>query len=103
MENYEKKIIEAEISRLEKRWEEAHELYGITGSASTDRTMTKYDVIKTALENYLYHRQDDADSRMILRQQEQLLKLKNTVYRFAAIGRIPADVASVLTNIIMEA
>lgn len=103
MENYEKKIIEAEIDRLEKRWEEAHELYGITGSASTERTMIKYDVLKNALEDFLYHRQDEADHRMIIRQQEQLLKLKNTVYRFAAIGRIPADVANVLTNIIMEA
>lgn len=102
MDKYERKIIEDEIKRLEKKYEDAHELYGITGSASTDHTMHKYDVLKTALENYLYHRQEDTDRKMIIQQQEQLLKLKNTINRFAITGKIPADAANVLTNIIMR-
>ena len=74
-----RKIIEAEIDRLDKRYEEAHELYGITGSASTERTMNKYDTLKNALENYIYNRTDESHERTITRQWDQLKRLKDFV------------------------
>ena len=79
MEDYERKIIEAEIDRLGKRWEEAHESYGITGSPSTERTMTKYDVLRNALEDYIYRRSEKAEERLITRQQDQLRRLQETI------------------------
>lgn len=74
-----RKIIEAEIAALDKKYDDAHELYGITGSRSTERTMTKYDVLRNALEQYLYHTADESRERTILRQQDQLRRLQDCV------------------------
>lgn len=96
----ERKIIEAEITRLEKRWEEAQELYGITGSPSTDRTMHKYDVLKNALENYLYDRRLEAKEKSLVICEEQLRKLKKRIELLKDSGLIAGNVAEDLLRII---
>ena len=46
-----RKIIEKEIERLNKAYYDAQERYAYSGSASTDRTMYKYSVLRDVLEN----------------------------------------------------
>lgn len=53
MDREEREIIETEIERMQKAWEDAQERYGITGSRSSERTMTKYRVLINALEKSL--------------------------------------------------
>lgn len=45
-----RKIIEKEIERLKKAYDDAQERYAYSGSASTDRTMYKYSVLRDVLE-----------------------------------------------------
>lgn len=95
-----RRIIEAEIARLEKLWQDAQERYGITGSASTDRTMTKYRVLQEALESVLNNTHVKTLERSWEHHMNQMQNLMQTVQRYAQAGRIPADVANVLINII---
>ena len=74
--DYEKKIVEEEIGRLERAYRDAQERYGVTGSRSTDRTMTKYQVLIDALEDFLNRNRDESKDRLITRQQDQLFRLK---------------------------
>ena len=70
--DYERKIVEDEIARLERAYTDAQERYGITGSASTDRTMTKYSVLRDVLEDALTGNRDASKDKMLDRQLEQL-------------------------------
>lgn len=97
-----RKIIEAEIDRLDRLWRDAQERYGITGSSSTDKTMTKYRVLQEALEFVLnddrYATLETSWTRML----NKMVEAKQTVIRMAQAGRIPADVANVITQILTE-
>lgn len=44
-----RKIVEKEIDRLDRAWQDAQDRYAYTGSRSTDNTMYKYSVLKDAL------------------------------------------------------
>lgn len=59
------KIILDEIQRLDLRYNDAQERYGITGSASSDKTMHRIAVIRDALEDCLSHNSDTSKDRMI--------------------------------------
>ena len=98
----ETKIIQAEIDRLGTAWENAHEKYGITGSASTDRTMYKYDVLKNALENYLYRREEDANERTMYRYLDQLERAHKKVEDSYRAGKIEAQAYAEIVRILME-
>ena len=49
----ERQIIKDEIARLERRWMEAWERYGVTSSRSTEKTMRRYGILIRALEKAL--------------------------------------------------
>lgn len=53
IDNDERRIIEEEIARLERLWQDAQERYGITGSRTTERTMHRYDTLIRALNRAL--------------------------------------------------
>lgn len=96
------KIIEAEIERLERAWKNAQDRYAYSGSASTDRTMYKYQVLQHALENYLTSNEDKSKDRMLIQQQDQLLRLKNAIERMRG-KEISFGAAAELRQILMEA
>lgn len=96
------KIIEAEIDRLDKAYRNAQDRYAYSGSASTDRTMYKYQVLQRALEGYLNNNADASKERMILRQQDQLYRIKTVVERLRGT-EISYDAATALRQILMEA
>ena len=97
-----RKIIEDEINRLEEAWENAQTKYGYTGSPSTERTMRKYDTLKNALENYLYHREDSALERSAIRYREQLVKAHKKVEDGYRAGKIEAQTYVEIVRILME-
>ena len=45
-----RKIVEKEIARLKRAYNDAQDRYAYTGSRSTDQTMYKYSVLMDALE-----------------------------------------------------
>lgn len=96
-----RKIIEAEIDRLEKRYRDAQESYGITGSRSTDRTMYKYQVLQNALENFLTGNADRAKDNALMRQWDQLRNLKEAIGEIYRKGDMSPDAYVRLTGIIM--
>lgn len=53
IDNDERRIIEEEIARLERLWQDAQERYGYTGSRTTERTMHRYDTLIRALKRSL--------------------------------------------------
>lgn len=59
------KIILDEIQRLDRRYNDAQERYGITGSASSDKTMHRIAVIRDALEDCISRNSDTSKDRMI--------------------------------------
>lgn len=95
-----RKIIEQEIDRLERRYRDAQESYAYSGSASTDRTMHKYDTIKNALENYLYRREDDAHERTILIMTDQLRQIRDAIGDAYRGGKIDGETYVKLTDIL---
>lgn len=97
-----RRIIEAEIARLEGLWQAAQERYGVTGSRSTDKTMTKYRVLQEALESVLTDNKVQALTQSNAHMMNQLANLRQTIVRMAEAGRIPVDVANLLTQIIMD-
>jgi len=100
--DYEKKIVEDEIARLERAYNDAQERYGITGSASTDRTMTKYSVLRDVLEDALTGNRDDSQSRMIDRQIEQLRKIRTVVETAMRARTIEESVGREILDIVMR-
>lgn len=102
MEKYEQKIIEDEIRRLETAWENAQERYGQTGSASSERTMTKYRVLIDTLENALTDNRYKSLERSVVAGTEKMREVKELIVRLAQAGRIPADVANLLTNTLIR-
>lgn len=97
-----RRIIEAEIDRLDLAYRNAQERYGITGSRSTDRTMYKYQVLQNALENYLTGNADRSKERMIAHQQDQLRSLKEAVGEIYRKGDMNPSAYTWLTSIIMR-
>lgn len=97
-----RKIIEAEIERLEGLWQAAQERYGVTGSRSTDKTMTKYRVLQEALESVLTDNRAQTLEHSNAHMMNQLANLRQTIVRMAEAGRLPVDVANLLTQIIMD-
>jgi hypothetical protein len=97
-----RKIIEAELDRLDLAYRNAQDRYAYSGSASTDRTMHKYQVLQTALENYLTNNADRSKDRMIARQQDQLRSLKEAVGEIYRKGDMNPNAYTWLTSIIME-
>ena len=91
--DYERKIVEDEIARLERAYRDAQERYGITGSASTDRTMTKYSVLRDVLEDALTGNRDASKDKMLDRQLEQLRKIRDTIQTALRARTIQEDVA----------
>lgn len=98
--DYEKKIVEDEITRLERLYADAQERYGVTGSASTDRTMTKYSVLRDVLEDALTGNRDASKDKMLDRQMEQLRKIRDTVQTALRARTIQEDVALEILEII---
>ena len=96
-----RKIIEQEIDRLERRYRDAQESYAYSGSASTDRTMHKYQVLQSALENQLTGNADRSKINLIQRQQDQLYKLKEAIGEIYRGGNMSPDAYARLTGIIM--
>lgn len=96
-----RRIIEAEIDRLDLAYRNAQERYGITGSRSTDRTMYKYQVLQNALEAYITGNADRSKDNMIERQQDQLYNLKEGIGRLYRSGNMSPDAYAQLTAIIM--
>lgn len=101
--NEDRRIIEAEIDRLERAWRDAQERYAYSGSASTDRTMHKYSVLQMALEEYLTRNADASREKMIVRQQDQLRRLKEVVDRRCRTGDLNDQTYLELSRILMEA
>ena len=97
-----RRIIEQEIDRLELGYRNAQERYGSTGSPSSDRTMHKYDVLKTALENYLYDRDKDSTRKSMLRYQDQLVRAHRMVEDSFRRGKIAEAAYVELVRILME-
>ena len=96
-----RKIIEAEIDRLGRAWQAAQDRYAYSGSASTDRTRYKYQVLQNALENYLTGNADASKDRMIQRQQDELCTLKDAIGEIYRKGNMSPDAYLQLTAIIM--
>lgn len=96
-----RKIIEAEIDRLELGYRNAQERYGVTGSRSTDKTMYKYQVLQNALENYLTGNADRAKDNALMRQRDQLYNLKEAIGEIYRKGDMSPDAYARLTGIIM--
>lgn len=96
-----RKIIEQEIDRLERRYRDAQESYAYSGSASTDRTMHKYQVLQSALENQLTGNADRSKINLIQRQQDQLYNLKEGIGRLYREQKIQPDAYAQLMAIIM--
>ena len=96
----ERAIIMAEIYRLTKAYDEAQERYGITGSPSTDRTMDKYQTLIMALEVSLKPPTEAEDSwhRQADRYWIRIKDANEIIVRYAQAGRIPADVANIITQ-----
>ena len=97
-----RKIIEAEIERLEGLWQAAQERYGVTGSRSTDKTMTKYRVLQEVLESVLTDNKVQALTQSNAHMMNQLAKLMQAVQRYAEAKCIPDYVAQALTRIIRD-
>lgn len=93
-------IIEAEISRLETRYREAQDRYAYSGSASTDRTMYKYQVLQHALENYLTNNEDRSKDRMLISQQDQLHRLKEAIGAAYRAQKIDSEIYIKLMDIL---
>lgn len=53
IDNDERRIIEEEIARLERLWQDAQERYAYTCSKTTERTMRKYYTLIRALQHAL--------------------------------------------------
>ena len=100
--DYEKKIVEDEIARLERAYNDAQERYGITGSASTDRTMTKYSVLRNVLEDALTGNRDASKEKMIDRQMEQLRKIRTVVETAMRARTIEESVGREILDIVMR-
>lgn len=97
-----KKIIEDEIQRLETAWRNAQDRYAYNGSRFTEKTMYKYDVLRNALENFLYNRDGEATRKAMIRYQDQLVRVHRMVDDSFRRGKI-ADTAYVeITKILME-
>lgn len=101
--DYEKKIIEKEIARLERAYNEAMGRYEVTGSRSTSRTMTRYRVLQAALERGLdvgsyaqaLERANGGMMRKLVAAERALMRLRDE-------GRIPPDAAGELMWMIRE-
>ena len=102
MTDHEKQIIENEIKRLERAYKVAQERYGFTGSASTDKTMYKYDTLKNALENYLYRREEDAHEKAMYRYLDQLERAHKRVEDGFRAGKIEPQTYAEIVRILME-
>ncbi len=101
--DYEKKIIEKEIGRLDRAWYKAMGRYEVTGSRSTSRTMTRYRVLQAALERGLdvgsyAQALETANSGMI----RKLVAADQALMRMRDDGRIPPDAAGELMRMIRE-
>ena len=90
------KIVQAEIDRLERLWKNAQERYGWSGSASTDRTMHKYDVLRSALENSLTDNRVKSKDKQIDQYLNRTADLRRRIISMKASGKIPADAADEL-------
>jgi len=97
-----RKIIEAEIERLGRAWQAAQDRYAYSGSASTDRTMYKYQVLQNALENYLTGNADESKDKMISRQWDQLRRLKEAVDRRCRSGDLNNETYLELSRILYD-
>ena len=98
--NEDRKIIEAEISRLDARYRDAQDRYAYSGSASTDRTMYKYQVLSHALANYLTGNADASKERLLITQQDQLYRLKEAIAAAYRSRGLDGDTYIKLTDIL---
>ncbi len=94
------RIIEDEISRLDKRYSDTQERYGITGSASSDRTMHRLGVIRDALERYRTNNSDSAKDRMIAELTFTLRAARERVAWLKEQGQLAAGYAEALAAIL---
>lgn len=77
--DYEKKIVEEEIARLERAYANAQDRYAVSGSASSDRTMTKYSVLRDVLEDALTGNREKSQDRMLYTMVDQLKRIRTVV------------------------
>ena len=77
--DYEKKIVEEEIARLERAYANAQDRYAVSGSASSDRTMTKYSVLRDVLEDALTGNREKSQDRMLDTMVDQLKRIRTVV------------------------
>lgn len=96
------KIIQTEIATLERRHENAHERYGMTGSASSDKTVHKLQVLIDALHETLYHNRESATDKALIRERETLRDVRRQIEFFREGRLISADVAENLMKIVMR-
>ena len=97
-----KKIIEDEIQRLEMGYRNAQDRYAYSGSPSTDKTMHKYDVLRNALENFLYNRDGEATRKAMIRYQDQLVRAHRAVDDLYRKREISEMAYVEITRILME-
>lgn len=77
--DYEKKVVEDEIARLETAYENAQDRYGCTGSPSSERTMNKCSILKDVLEDALTGNRDASRDRLLDTMVDQLRRIRTTV------------------------
>ena len=95
-DTWEQKIIEREIQRLDKKYLAAQERYGYTGSAYSDKTMHRYQVIRDALDDHLNHNKNEALVHSNLAMIDQLKRIKNAVEVMQERKLIPDNAAEYL-------
>jgi hypothetical protein len=64
--------------------------------------MHKYDVLRNALENYLYHREADAHERAMYRYLDMLERAHKKVEDSYRAGRIEPQAYAEIVRILME-
>ena len=65
-QEFDRRIIEAEIDACQRKYEAAQERHGWSNSNSAERTMRKYDVLGNALAAYLRSRKEREADRQKL-------------------------------------
>lgn len=100
MIEYERRILEGEMKRLERAWESAQERYAVTGSRSTDRTMTRYQVIMAALEHTLTDNRTQTLERVSGSRLTKLLEIRRLVREWADAGKLGPEEMRTMDRII---
>jgi len=85
-----RRIVEKEIQRLKRAYDDAQDRYAYTGSRSTDNTMYKYSVLMGALEKSLAGPTDEEErlQRSIDRLLEYIANAERELKRMSREGEM---------------